>query len=568
MTRLNYKRLIGVSLVGGLVACQSNDSKLETAENNTSQVATPVEITLTDAQSSDCDAAAAPRHDKQQLRRDDRWLIDKDGRVVLTHGVNTVWKRAPYFPPETAEGFLEADARWLYEHGLNSARLGTLFVGLMQQQAGQIETEYLEAWSRVIDLMAEYKIWMQFDFHQDLYNEEFQGEGFPDWAVYDFNSPTNWSQLGFPNNYFTEPTQTQYDKLYANAAPRGADQIWDHFRDAWIAVATRFRDQPYSMGYDLMNEPWPGTAWLECLTPDATTLASLQNLASSDPAALFQAIAELDGRELLSNTTGETPVGCPDKDALLQQFFTHSLNGIRSVDPDNIVWFEPYLIFDFGTSNYFEAIPGEDQLGFSFHDYCLAGVFAHAAGATDIPSCEQNHGVVHANAEVARARMNAVSMLTEFGASDDLSDLAQAVTEADRGLVGWQYWHYKEWQDPTTESQESGGQGLFTDDTDLSTLKLDKAKILIRSYPQYTAGIPQQLSFDPDSAVMNYRYVPRRSGARTEVYVPTQIHYPNGYSFDAQGVEDVEVVENGRRLLITEQAGACEVSLRIDPLGP
>src|SRR5690349_19702555 len=65
-----------------------------------------------------------------QLRRDGRWLVDEHGRVVIVHGLNLVWKHAPYVPPATAEGFTAADARWMRRHGFNGARLGTLWAGV------------------------------------------------------------------------------------------------------------------------------------------------------------------------------------------------------------------------------------------------------------------------------------------------------------------------------------------------------------------------------------------------------------------------------------------------------
>jgi hypothetical protein len=40
-----------------------------------------------------------------RLQRQGRFLVDQYGRVVIVHGLNMVWKRAPYAPPDTAAGF-------------------------------------------------------------------------------------------------------------------------------------------------------------------------------------------------------------------------------------------------------------------------------------------------------------------------------------------------------------------------------------------------------------------------------------------------------------------------------
>src|SRR5438552_1496012 len=57
-----------------------------------------------------------------QLRHDGRWLIDPSGRVVLLHGLNAVWKHAPWAPPATADGFTARDADFLAANGFNAIR--------------------------------------------------------------------------------------------------------------------------------------------------------------------------------------------------------------------------------------------------------------------------------------------------------------------------------------------------------------------------------------------------------------------------------------------------------------
>ena len=49
-----------------------------------------------------------------RLHREGRFLVDQYGRVVIVHGLNMVWKRAPYAPPDTAAGFTAKDAAWLW----------------------------------------------------------------------------------------------------------------------------------------------------------------------------------------------------------------------------------------------------------------------------------------------------------------------------------------------------------------------------------------------------------------------------------------------------------------------
>ena len=125
-----------------------------------------------------------------RLQREGRYVVDEHGRLVIVHGLNFVWKRAPYVPPDSPEGFTAADADWLHDHGFNGARLGVLWPGVNPTAAGVVDPTYFDKWDRVVDLMADKGIWMQFDMHQDQWHETYGGEGVPNWAM---RRPLPWS---------------------------------------------------------------------------------------------------------------------------------------------------------------------------------------------------------------------------------------------------------------------------------------------------------------------------------------------------------------------------------------
>jgi endoglycosylceramidase len=452
-----------------------------------------------------------------QLRRQGPWLVDQDGRVVLLHGVNAVWKLPPYLPPATAEGFIAKDADFLADNGFNTVRVGILFSGVMPQP-GVIDASYLDRWQRVIDLLAAKHIWVMIDFHQDLFSERFQGEGFPAWAVHQpLTGALPDPAFGFPGNYFTPQVSEAFDQLYANAGG-----VRDRVAQAWAAVADRFKDQPYLMGYDLINEPWPGTDWATCANPS---------------------ICPGDATEL-----------APYLDALRR--------AIRTKDSRNVVWYEPNVLFDFGAGS---GLPHVDdpQLGLSWHNYCLPAALLHAQGLEDLPGCQDLESRVFDNARALADRLGAAQVLSEFGASDDLPDLAQVTKAADDNLVGWQYWHYKLWRDPTTESQTSGAQGLFAKDDDLTTLKGPKADLLVRSYPMATAGVPRDLSYDPATGELTYTYAPTSSllNQATEVFLSPR-RYPNGYTATVTGGR-VLSPRGSRVLRVTAASGATATTVHV-----
>ena len=457
-------------------------------------------------------AAAGPA----VLHREGSWLVDAQGRVVLLHGVNAVWKRAPYVPPATAAGFTAKDADWIAAQGFNTVRLGVLFAGVMPQR-GKVSQGYLAAVAKVVDLLAARRVWVLLDFHQDLYNEKFSGEGFPAWAVHDDGFPL-LVNAGFPGNYFQPPTSRAFDNFYANV-----DGLADLYAQAWKAVAARFSGTSYVLGYDVMNEPWPGTSFATCANP----------------------------------------AGCPAFDTQsLQPLYEKVVAAIRSVDRSRIVWLEPHVLFNDGAQTNLGALKPltDPQLGLSWHQYCTTAGLTHSSGGKAGADCGPQGELVFGNAGKVTTGNGWASLLTEYGASDDLGDLARVTAAADAHLTGWQYWHYKEWSDPTTESQGSGGQGLFTNDKDLSTLKQAKADLLVRPFARAVAGIPTAMAFDPSTKAFTLAYTAKPSTGLTEVFLPAR-QYPKGYTLAVTGASVVS--RPGAAVVLLKAAGAGAVTLKV-----
>ncbi|RYI02713.1 MAG: hypothetical protein EON48_16455, partial [Acetobacteraceae bacterium] len=275
--------------------------------------------------------------DPPQLRREGRWLVDPQGRKVIVHGVNLVYKRPPYAPPATAAGFTRADADFLRRHGFNGARIGMLWAGVTPKKPGVADPGYFKRWDRVLGMLAKRGVWLMLDGHQDMWHETYGGEGAPDWAVrrpapYNLLPPVN---LPFPQGYWTAEVSTVFDNFWANKG--GLLDAWAAY---WQRVAERYRRQPMLMGYDLMNEPWAGMEWQTCL---------LTGCRSTYP------------REL-------------------QPAYTQGLRAVRRADRRNIVWWEAQQ-FTAGQKldSYFTPVKGERNLGFSYHNYC-PDVFLESQG--------------------------------------------------------------------------------------------------------------------------------------------------------------------------------------------
>jgi endoglycosylceramidase len=428
-----------------------------------------------------------------------RWITDASGRVVILHGVDMVYKLPPYAPD--AVGFGADDAAFLQAHGFNTVRLGVIYAAV-EPQPGVYDDAYLARIAATVRTLAHHGIYSLLDFHQDLYNELFQGEGEPAWSVQDDGLPPV-PRTGFPGNYVAMPAlERAFDNFWANSPGPGGVGLQDRYAAAWQHVAAYFAGNPYVMGDDLFNEPWPGSQWPTC--------ANLQ--------------------------------GCPVFDqTLLAPFMHRVIAAIHRVAPRVVTYYEPNVFFDFGADTSI-GNPGDAETGMSFHDYCLAGQLgAPQSGLGGLP-CATAEQRVFQNADAQAERTGDALLLTEFGATNQLGVIQRLVTDADRYMVGWDYWAYCGCGDPTGSPQT---EWLVRNPARPPTgANVDAAKLAVleQPYPQAVAGTPVSFSYDPASDVFRLSYSTARAsghgrfpaGSETDIFIPA-LHYPRGYSVRVSG---------------------------------
>src|SRR3954454_14763181 len=458
------------------------------------------------------------------------FMTDSTGRVFVSHGVNLVYKVAPYEPSVT--GFGEDDAAFLEREGFNSVRLGGIYKAV-EPSAGVYDDAYLAKIAQTAALLERHHIAPLLDFHQDMYNERFQGEGWPDWAVLDDGLP-NQPQLGFPGNYLAQPAVNRaFDNFWANAAGPGDLGIADRYAAAWQHVGSRFGADHGVLGYDVMNEPWPGSGWQQCANP----------------------------------------AGCPAFDqGAFADFWRKAITAIRGSDKQHLVFYEPNVIFNDGADTQLPKFD-DSQLGMSWHNYCLVGDVSGSGGGGG-GGCGTGEGLVIQNALKRSEATGDTQLLTEFGATDDLDTLKRITGNADDYMVGWQYWHYCGCNDPTTQGPGET-QAIVKDPAKPPTgdnVKNAKLDVLVRPYPQLVAGTPKSWKFDSDAKTFTLQYSTARAGGGafsgrplTEVFVPKR-QYPGGYAARVQG-GGVASARGAQLLLVQACQGAKNVTVTVSKAG-
>jgi endoglycosylceramidase len=450
-----------------------------------------------------------------------RWITDAQGRVVVLHGLNIMNKFAPYAPQDA--GFGADDLRFLARHGFDTVRTGFILKGLLPAP-GSVDAAYRDKIVALAGQAAAAGLFPLVDFHQDMYNERFNGEGFPDWMVQDDGLPAT-PDRGFPANYTgMKALQRAYDHFWADDPAPDGTGLQEHYAAAWQDAARALAGVPGVVGYDLFNEPFAGSVFLQCS----------------------------------SAANG----GCAVERDALTGFHRKVIAAIRAVDPARLVFWEPIVNFNFGTGSV-HGDTGDPAAAISFHLYCLfaqPGTTPSANARTACPGGER--ATLEQAAKLAR-RTGDASLLTEFGATDDLARLRSVVDLADQAMVGWQEWTYYG-DDPCCKRPAEGLIRDLTKPPAGANVKAAKLDVLERAYPQAIAGTPTAWGYDEAAARFTLRYRTSArvaAGAATEISIPRD-DFPHGYRVRVTGAR-VLSAPGATLLRLRNRAGARAVSVRV-----
>ncbi len=434
---------------------------------------------------------------------DGRWLVDSSGRVILLDGVNMVAKGAA---TPAAEGFGSADAAWLQQNGIDVVRLGLTAAALMPTP-GTINRAWLDSYVKTVDQLTSHGILVLVDLHQDGWGPTVGSDGFPGWMTLTGGAVNNHAP--FPGYYTSDPAvQAAFDSFWKDARGPGGVPLQQRVASMFGTLASAVSSNARVLGYDLLNEPWPGTTWQPCLSD---------------------------------------PTGCPALDRSgLDPYYARVDRSIRAHDTRHLVFAEPYVLFDFGLSTTHVALPAaEKDGGLSFHMY--------AAAPADEPA------VLHNAVDWSRTTGGAL-LETEFGATDDTTTIDRMIGEADQSLVPWIFWAFNEDVVHSLAQPPSG-----------SNLISSTVAAIVRPHPVAVAGTPMASAYDPTTRTMTFSWSTRGPGGRmypptvpTLFNVPMSL-YPSNYAVHVTGGH--VVTARGQTLTVAQAAGAASVTVTVSPPG-
>ncbi len=444
-----------------------------------------------------------------------RWITDARGHVVVFHGTNMVYKLAPFYPAAT--GFGADDAAFLRHLGFNAVRVGVIWQAL-EPRPGVFEKSYLNHIAATVNVLARYGIVSILDFHQDQYNQLFEGEGFPAWSVQSDGLPN--TKTAFPDGYEVNPAlQRAFENFWSDNAGPGNIGLQERYAAAWKIVAKRFREDSSVLGFEIMNEPFPGSDYVRCASP----------------------------------------AGCPTSDAELTSLERKVDHAIRSVDHRTLVFQEPYVTFNFGYADHVGSLDDRNSV-FAWHDYCLTGT----------SPCSSNTKTMQ-NAAAFVAKTHEGTFMTEYGATTSAKGNDYIVSLADKYMVPWTEWAYCTCGDPTGSPDE----GMVLNPhkpPSKSNLRPSIIHALVEPYPQVVSGTPLAWGFDRAKKIFHFSYTTQKASGRgrfpigsiTRIEVPTLVF---AHRYGVQVLGGSVAGESRGALLIASCGGYKTIRVKITPHG-
>lgn len=187
-------------------------------------------------------------------------FVDNFGRQRIFNGVNYDDKCGERNSCLMDDDYTELNIAKFKQCGWNIIRLGVPWAAI-EPQPNKYDEEYINKIVTFLDLCEKYGIYVFLDMHQDLYGGSVAqwGDGAPEWASLSDGVKMRKSKLVWATGYFWgKGIHNCFDNFWANKKVDGVG-LQTYFINMWVHLAERVKDHPALLGFDLFNEPFPGS---------------------------------------------------------------------------------------------------------------------------------------------------------------------------------------------------------------------------------------------------------------------------------------------------------------------
>lgn len=199
----------------------------------------------------------------EKIRAEKTRLVDSFGRERIFNGICICEKGI--YNSETGKrdyGTLwkKGLAKRLKESGIDLIRLGFVWEAV-EPEMGKYNEAFIDEMKAILDECAQEGIYVYLDAHQDLYSGfgDGNGDGAPDWATMTNGHKYTKAHFVWAEGYFfSKAVHSAFDNFWSNADLCGRG-VQDRFCDMWCYVLSKIGEHTAVIGFDVLNEPFPGT---------------------------------------------------------------------------------------------------------------------------------------------------------------------------------------------------------------------------------------------------------------------------------------------------------------------
>ena len=416
-------------------------------------------------------------------------ISDEKNNHVFFKGVNAVVKGYPYHPKITEFDYelslVDKDYQILQNMGINLIRLGTMWGGL-EPENGIFNETYINNLKTIIRTGKKYNIFFLLDMHQDVLSEAFCGEGLPLWIINTTTSLKFPMPLSKPYNTINKiPKKSDCNKknwpsyYISKAVSKLSQELYDgkllpYIQRFWSKVALEFRNETNIIGYELINEPWPGDIY-------------------NNPLRLYPQYANRYN---------------------LQNFYQKLAQSIRIYDNNTLIFFPP-VTWSNNNLGFTEA--PDTKCVIAYHWYT--------------PPQKKDNSEMYIQKKVKDANyLKCASMITELDRPimNSNINLFQNVTyNANQYLQSWIIWEYKSFcnSEKNFGACITGyGGSIWLNNTHMNQ---DIVNILSTPYPIKINGYIRYYKYEPHKKSFELAYDSYCNKYYSKIYLPTNFQISN-----------------------------------------
>ncbi|PZX49371.1 endoglycosylceramidase [Algoriphagus chordae] len=473
--------------------------------------------------------ASAPPIWPSSVTINDGQFVDNLGRQVILNGINVVSKsKKDNYIFQSGPEFYQNLAGW----GFNSIRLILIWDGL-EPEPGKYDEEYLKEIDQRIKWAGENGLFVVLDMHQDLYSAKYS-DGAPAWATLD-EGATHLTGEVWSDSYLISPAvHTAFDNFWANNPAADGIGLQDHYAQLWKLLAQRYKDNKTVIGFDLMNEPFPGSvaqqampmligAYGNFVYEQTGEILDEMELATiwSGTEQRMEAIQQLNTEEKYASVIDALePLVADFEKNQLQPFYQKVALAIREIDQEHILFLEHSYFSNMGIKSSIERTNLADGtpdalVAYAPHGYDLVTDTDYAAEAS-------NHRVslIYKRIKETGERLKMPIWLGEWGAfysaNEAITPVAQhAISQIETNLMSHAYWSYANGTEDLPYFKEA----------------------ILRTYPASINGVIENYQNDFDNKTFQMDWT--ESDQST---APTLIYSPNAKNLAPNDTYEIQLI--------------------------